>query len=196
MTKHIQCFSKIILDMRSRATDFLHSSGRRCKLKYNVCWMIKVFLLSNCLRTSADLGDAIQHALNMLLPPVLIPVFASVLGDTDRIRPDAGTVSRWRLLIDGAFMLWHRRANSKDGGQHVRYMMADSSTQHGRTFQLLSMQSISHAALPRMFSDVTDLIEMWCPRYVCAKRRPIRSLNRAVFRCPLIVFGRLYNRIV
>eukprot|EP00974_Lingulodinium_polyedra_P065052 6288586-Lingulodinium_polyedra.AAC.1 len=39
--------------------------------------------------------------------------------------------------------------------------MTDSSTQRGRCFQLLAMQSICLTELPRCFREATDIINMW-----------------------------------
>eukprot|EP00975_Prorocentrum_lima_P040916 8594655-Prorocentrum_lima.AAC.1 len=60
-------------------------------------------------------------------------------------------------------MLWHRSQNLKPGEQFARYMMTDSSTQHGRTFQVTCIQSIPKSTLVPYFSDTNDLINMWRP---------------------------------
>lgn len=158
---HPTRFTKMVKDLRSRvALGSLGSTACR-KLRYNVDWMLRVLMLSDCLRSSAGLAQAVKHALHLVVPPVLLPVFAVVLDDPSAWQPVAGTVSRWRLLLDGAFMCWHRSRNTDSSGEAVRYVMADSSSQRGRTFQLTVIQSIPLLELPRCFRDVVDLTTMW-----------------------------------
>lgn len=162
--------TKMVKDLRSRVALSFVSTQECRKLKYNVTWMLRVMLLSDCLRNSAGLAQAVKQSLHLVVPPVLIPIFGNILDDPKGLQPNSSTVSRWRLLLDGAYMRWHRRLNCDRG--YVRYLMSDSSSQRGRTFQLTAVQSISVLELPRCFREVNDLITTW--RFVV---RPIDESN-------------------
>lgn len=112
---HGTFLTKMVKDLRSRVSLSSLSSTESRKLKYNVSWMLRVLMLSDCLRSSANLAQAVKQSLHMFVPPVVLPVFQSVLSDPSALQPDLGTVSRWRLLLDGAFMLWHRSRNASQG---------------------------------------------------------------------------------
>ena len=78
------------------------------------------------------------------------------------LTPSAGTISRFRMMVDGAFMHYQRsqlplkakhsltnnRLRQRDS-EHVRFLMADSSQQHNREFEAIVVLSI----------DVRDLRE-------------------------------------
>lgn len=150
--------TKMVNNLRSRVALSSMSMTACRKLKYNVTWMLHV-LMCDCLRSSATLAQAVGHSLHLVVPPVLLPMFQRILDDPSALQPDAGTVSRWRLLLDGALMQWHR--SKAVAGQAVRSVMSDSSSQRGRSFQLTAIQTISLDALARCFRGVLDLINMW-----------------------------------
>ena len=82
------------------------------------------------------MGDLFRDVVELLVPSALLGSLEK-LFDVDDDLPDPGTVSRYRALLDGAMMLFMRRANaelSRNGGG-ARWMMADSSTQHGIQFE-------------------------------------------------------------
>ena len=56
-------------------------------------------------------------------------------------------------------MLWHRAKNKS--GSFLRWMMTDSSTQHGRSFQLTSILSLNVQSALRALSDANDLVMLW-----------------------------------
>ena len=59
-------------------------------------------------------------------------------------------------------MLQQRASNNNlsDNGC-VRYMMADSSMQHGRDFEHIVVRTIKHDMLPELLDISIDLCEMW-----------------------------------
>eukprot|EP00969_Alexandrium_andersonii_P025551 1115941-Alexandrium_andersonii.AAC.1 len=85
--------------------------------------------LSSVLRSSADMTGAVLSAIRVVLSPVLQEPMVRMVQDSTPL-PDAGTVSRWRLLLDGAFMLYLRKR--REEATVCRYMQADSSMQRGR----------------------------------------------------------------
>lgn len=133
--------TNMVKDLRSRVALSSLSTVACRKLKYTVAWMLRVLMLSDCLRSSSTLAQAVRHSLHLVVPPVLLPIFQRILDDPSALQPDAGIVSRWRLLLDGALLRWHRSKNV--AGQAVRYVMSDSSSQRGRSFQLTAIQTIS-----------------------------------------------------
>ena len=52
-------------------------------------------------------------------------------------------------------------SGSCESGATIRFMMADSSSQRGRSFQLTSMQAIRASRLRRSYRDAADLAALW-----------------------------------
>lgn len=156
-------FLKTIKDLRSAASlaNLTESSLQRSK--FNVVWLLRVMLLSDCLRTSAELKSVLKQALQMCVPAVLLQTLTRMVDDHSCIAPTAGTVSRWRLLLDGAYMLFKRSKADEacTGPGTARYLMSDSSTQHGRSFQLTTVLSVSRSALPDALEMSSDLANLW-----------------------------------
>lgn len=148
-------FLKMLKDDRPGLID----ARRAVKLKFDSTFMLRALMMSDMLRSSANLLSVVRLSLHTIVPPVLMPMFQAVLDDSIKVAPHESTVSRWRLLLDACFMLWMRKHNEDNAC--VRYMMTDSSTQKGRTFQLTAMQSISLDAVPRCYHDANALISMW-----------------------------------
>ena len=76
--------------------------------------------------------------------------------------PRKSTISRWRLLMDGAFMLMMRRLHMPAGERSfVRYIMADSSMQHGRDFEHVVSLEINGKDLVNLLETANHLASMW-----------------------------------
>ena len=150
--------AKMVRDLTNRATtvNFEQASARR--LKYNTTYLLRVFLLSDCLRNSGQLSAAIEYALALALPPVLLFIVQGFFRGARTISPDPATISKWRLIVDGSLMLWHRRQNARRG--FVRFLMSDSSSQHGRQFQVTCVQSIKSDQLLPVFLEINGLINV------------------------------------
>ena len=151
---------KACRDLAGRASIHTLDDSSRKKLKYNVAWLLQVFLLADCLRDTAQLDRVLELSMRMLLPPVLVKAFKENFVSAAVAMPHKGTISRWRLLLDGGFMLWHRRRNNS--GNFIRWMMADSSTQHGRTFQLMSTLSLAVQSAAKALRVSQELVLLWC----------------------------------
>lgn len=158
-------FAKMVKDMRNKASISQLLSSDKVAMKYNTTFLLKTFVLSDCLRNSWELAMALESAFSMILPDVFQNILHESILAAAHIVPHASTISRWRLLLDGALMMWHRNQNLESGGQFARYMMTDSSTQHGRTFQVTCIQSIACSDLVYCFLDINDLINMWRPTW-------------------------------
>ena len=131
----------------------VESSNIKC------CGCFKFLLMSDCLRQTGQLKKVIVKSIELVVPPVLVNVFRHALTSSALAIPNKGTLSRWRLLLDGGFMLWHRAKNKS--GSFLRWMMTDSSTQHGRSFQLTSILSLNVQSALRALSDANDLVMLW-----------------------------------
>ena len=155
---------KTVRQLQGRATIHGLDDSARRKLKFNVIWLIEVMMMSNCLRDSADLNAVLAQAVHMLLPPVIRSVILGSLRDAASRMPHKSTISRWRCLLDGGFMVWHRQQQqlaAEEGRQHLRWMMSDSSTQHGRSFQLTALLSLSTASAGQALRMANELANVW-----------------------------------
>eukprot|EP00971_Amphidinium_carterae_P244067 4846318-Amphidinium_carterae.1 len=110
--------------------------------------------MTNALRNSAHVQDTVQKAMRLVLPDVLQKPLQVMLQTCAKQIPDNNTLSRWRLLLDGALSLVHRERNARDEdtGASVRYLLADASLQHGRDFEHMMVTTISRARLPELFN--------------------------------------------
>ena len=97
---------------------------------HQVAFMLKVLTMSDYLRHASSVKDVLRHSLEMIMPEVLRPAFRALLQESESAVPRSSTISRWRLLLDGAFMLYWRSRNAAQDSAAVRFIMADSSTQH------------------------------------------------------------------
>ena len=102
-------FLKHARDLTGRV-DLARSDGRR--VSYQIGFMVKVMCMADLLRNKSTLGDALEQSLQLLMPDILKQAFLTLWQESQRCIPHASTISRWRLLLDGAFMLQQRRANS------------------------------------------------------------------------------------
>ncbi|CAK9029029.1 Uncharacterized protein (Fragment) [Durusdinium trenchii] len=152
-------FHKACKDLQHRAAVTSLDGQVRRKLKYKVIWLLQVLLLADCLWNSAKLKAVVSKAIELVVPPLFIKVFREALRDSALLVPHKGTLSRWRLLLDGGFMLWCREKNK--AGQYLRWMMTDSSTQHGRSFQLTTMLSLKAASAQRALLCAHEQIYLW-----------------------------------
>eukprot|EP00971_Amphidinium_carterae_P351729 6492256-Amphidinium_carterae.2 len=136
-------FQKACRDLKARAAVHSLDDTPRKQLRYNVFWLIQILILSDSLRDSRKLKKIVGQALSMFVPPFLISMFRTTLTDPIMQMPHVGTVSRWRFLLDAAIMLLHRSDN--EANKYYRWIMTDSSTQHGRTFQLTTELRLNEA---------------------------------------------------
>ena len=131
------------------------------KRQYKVAFLVKVLCYADLLRNAALLHESLQRGMEILLPKMLQPAFTKMLQACSQHLPHAGTISRWRLLLDGAFMLQQRQVNSRTGTGFARYIMADSSIQHGRDFEHIMVASIARDALATCFWNAKALVDCW-----------------------------------
>ena len=134
-----------------------------CGVAYKVAYMVKVMTMADLLRRDSDIGNALVQAARMTVPPVLFDSLVSMVKEAAEVMPNKGKISRWRVLIDGSYMLMMRRLNTTSGGERrfIRHVMADSSMQRGRDFLHIVVLEIECAKVGEMFEAACELAEMW-----------------------------------
>lgn len=104
---------------------------------------------------SEHLGDMV----GLCLPPALRHMVDDLIGLAVKSMPSETLLSQYRVLLDGAFMLASRVLNERlrlDGGA-TRYIMADSSMQHGHQFEVVQVQTIPNRDIGLAFRLAGDL---------------------------------------
>ena len=104
------------------------------------------------------LGDMI----GLVLPPALSSMVDDLVELAVKSMPSESLLSLYRVLLDGAFMLTSRVLNERlrlDGGA-TRYVMADSSQQHGDQFEVIQVQTIPNRDIGQAFRLAGDLYRL------------------------------------
>eukprot|EP00435_Cladocopium_sp_Y103_P066286 s676_g28.t1 len=156
-------FVRSAREMTGKGNAFWNSSKR----PYQVAFLVKAVTMANLLRTAGSMPEVLQSAAGILLPEVLQAAFKQMLETCRHCTPHESTISRWKLLLDGAFMLFQRRANAQiprgsgSGSGAIRYLMADSSTQHGRDFEHIMVASVKACDVCQLFHAACSLLDAW-----------------------------------
>ena len=128
---------------------------------YRVGYLFHVMLLANLVSSSWNLREVVARAVKVALPDVLQEPIAKLLDELqDFITPSGASVSRWRLLIDAAYMVWQRRQHAASP-KYARCLLTDASSQHGREFQNTWIMSILWDELGKLFRLSNALIKLW-----------------------------------
>ena len=115
------------------------------------------------------------------------------MRDAKHAMPHKSTLSRWRLLVDGCFMMVERQRNASTNTSKVRYLMADSSTQHGRDFEHVTALSIDGTDIVEAYENANALVNFWSLRESC---RVLRVCSTLATICVHVVrrgFGQLLH---
>ena len=109
------------------------------------------------LGNDTDLREAVAMALRLALPASLqTSLVQMVLSPEAFPMPHQSSISRWRVLVDSAYMMWCREHLLPAG--HIRYLMLDSSTQGGRDMEMLVVGSIARGDLDVARQMAEDLL--------------------------------------
>ena len=137
----------------------LHNLRRNHRFKK--VYLLRVVLLCAEMKSSWRLAEVCKDVIDLLLPPGLKAMIGP-LADIKHVMPHASTVSRYRTLLDGAFMLFMRKANRDlaAGRGAVRYMLADSSFQHGLDFEAVMTLTVEKRHLLTAWQAADELIEL------------------------------------
>lgn len=120
--------------------------------KYNVTVVLEGFLMGGLLSNSAHLRDVLVSAARLLLPPSLATPLCNRLTDRTFRLPCASTMSRNRLTVDVAYMLTVRELIAELlQGAASAFVMADSSPQGGRDYEIMVFDIVSACVCADMF---------------------------------------------
>lgn len=128
------------------------------RLAYKSAFLIHVLIMSGLIMHDANLRQVLAGAFGLMLPPSLAAPLVRAVEDAKAIPlPHKSTISRWRMLLDSAFMMWTRVRLQQE---HVHFGMVDSSTQGGKDYVLVVIASILKADLPALVERADDLAFM------------------------------------
>ena len=129
--------------------------------RYKKIHLLRIMLLCASLKTSWRLAEVFRDVIDVLMPPH-IKIMLQSLTNGDHMIPDKATVSRYRSLLDGALMLFMRASNRQlaEGRGAVRYMLADSSMQHGTEFEAVLTLTVEKQHLVLGAHTVDELIDL------------------------------------
>ena len=98
------------------------------------------------------------------LPPFLRHMVKDLVDVAERCMPREALISRYRVLLDGAFIMCSRILNDhcRIPGGTTRYVMADSSMQHGHEFEVILVNQIPNRDIPRAFRLADTLFALRC----------------------------------
>ena len=102
-------FVKMAKQLQARA--LVHDTGSSAP--YRAAFMVKVMCMSGHLRASENLAAMLRHSIGLILPPIVQPIFG-LLDLCRKAIPHAGTMSRWRFLLDAAYMQVRPGTNLKN----------------------------------------------------------------------------------
>ena len=148
------------------------------------------------LRNDENLRMAMKLPIETVLPGKLRQVALSMLDHIPS--PSPAALSRWRFLIDAAFMMWTRAANVRDfnaGVKWVHWIMVDASPQGGRNYELAIVCSCRVDDLPeamRLSTLLSSLSREVPSNEELESERKLISELRSLFhmhRPPPVVLG-------
>ena len=120
-------------------------------------FLIQALLMGNMLKDDKDLRHVLARSLRMALPATLAGPICQVVESVELMRlPSPAALSRWRFLLDAAFMLHQRDLLASQ--PRCRYCQIDSSTQGGKDYELIVTTTISKSVLQDAFRKANSLI--------------------------------------
>ncbi|CAE7776421.1 TNN [Symbiodinium sp. CCMP2592] len=124
--------------------------------------LIDFILLCDLLKDVGSAKEVINRALELTLPKSLLEI-AKIHLEQQRFF-DKGEISRFRIVLDVAFMLLQRVfswVKFMKGERTSRFLMWDSSPQFSRDYEMIRIVSIPQARLWNVFAAVTRMSSMW-----------------------------------
>ena len=125
------------------------------KRVYGVHMAINALVFSGLISNDHKLRETIISSLRLSLPPVLLEPMLVLLEGTALRFPSPSTLSRWRFVLDAAYMLIMRDMNQAD---FYRYWMIDSSTQGGTDYELQYVCFVEKSSMQTLASAARRLI--------------------------------------
>ena len=129
----------------------------RHRTVYEAGFMIQALVMASMINNDGELREILTRALRMTLPAVMAEPLATAVQEGHSL-PSAPSLSRWRFLLDAAFMLHRRKQLTAEAERHVRFCMLDSSTQGGKDYELMLMTTMKRSCLAEAFRKANALI--------------------------------------
>ena len=94
-----------------------------------IVFVLRTLLVAHGARSGSRLGAVIKDCISLCLPPRLKHMTEELVEAAIQVLPSPSTLSRTRMLLDGAMMLFMRDINRRHAAQggSCRYMIADAS---------------------------------------------------------------------
>lgn len=128
------------------------------RLAYLASLLVHVLVMSGLIMDDANLREVRMRSFNMMLPSSLAAPFVRAVSDAAAVPlPSKSTISRWRVMLDVAYMLWTRDRFQQE---HVHFGMVDSSTQGGKDYELCVVSSVLKADLPALVDRADKLLSI------------------------------------
>ena len=138
-----------------------NSKGSSTSVQFDI---IEQVLLADSLRSDASLKSVLESAARILLPPIVARDVIARLREKRIL--DKASLSRSRFAVGVALMMFWRdsHAAAMRGRGCIWYLMADSSPQFNRDYQVTIIRRISRSALPSMLDAASELYGLWSLR--------------------------------
>ena len=136
--------------------------AKRWSIDHRAEELIQYVLLSDKLKNSGNLRDVLLRSCELVLPPHFHAEVKKRIDGAPNL-PDEAAISRARLIIDVAIMLWRRCQNwlAARDTPHVRFVTWDSSPQFYRDYELVLLVSVKCSDLARLFRISIELGTIW-----------------------------------
>lgn len=163
--------AKRIKDVFGKVTSAAATNKRA---PFKALFLVQALLYASALRHDGEFKDMLVMGLRLVLPEVIHRAVMAVLSEQAAVQPSKSAFSRWRLVLDTALMLERRDFSSKQmaSGPCVRYLMVDSSVQHGRDYLITLSSTIRQDDLPELMCIAAQLRSLWmlgrCHIFVCS----------------------------
>ena len=122
-------------------------------------FLLKTMMMCASLRTTTAFCHIMKDMARICLPKSLRHMVDPLLEVAAFHMPSKAPISRPRTVLDGAFMLYERKLNARwaAGSGATRFLMADSSMQHGIEFEGVLFLTIPNDDLPKACTLVNEL---------------------------------------
>lgn len=131
---------------------------------YNISMLINSLLMAGMLKDSSTLKFVLLRALDIALPGHVVQILKETFMK-NLCLPSAGTLSRFRVVLDAGFMLWARAWNQSlhnGPSQVVRLFLSDSSPQGNENWQLSEYFLVPNPLTTSSLVDqLTELMQMF-----------------------------------
>ena len=126
--------------------------------------LVQFVLLSDLLKNSDNLKTVLLKSCELIVPSAVFKSILHEIKDAAEDAPDKGQVSRARLTIDVAHMLFRRCMNwvrKKNGYGAIHWLTWDSSPQYNRDFELATIRTVMVGNMRTLMQAIRTLQSLW-----------------------------------